>query len=122
MGFKSNGALGPVLLIALSESVESATSAIAHGDVQKLEFEIARIRRLLSRVPGSSVIGGTEVMGDDGDGVYARDQQKLRAVLAHQLAIFGCVVHRSLRTVTALRALLPSADGTYSPLVSQRRD
>ena len=107
--------------MALSASVERATSAIAHGDVQRLEVEIARQRNLLSGGASGCAVEGEEVMGGGGDGACARDQQRLRAVLARQVMVFGRAVSRAMRTVTALRSLLPSSDGTYSPLVSQRR-
>src|SRR5512142_1336753 len=114
MNFGNTGVIDPALLMALSQSVESATSAIANGDVQKLEFEISRQRRLLSRVPDGYALEGNEVVGDGGDGTCARDQHRLCAVLARQVAVFTCAVNRALRTITALRSLLPSADGTYS--------
>ncbi|MDT8066871.1 MAG: hypothetical protein ROO76_01760 [Terriglobia bacterium] len=108
-------------LRAMSESVESATSALARNDLQGLESETSRQLALLRKIPFDGPQIDVRVAGDDGSEACAPDQHELRAVLAHQLAVLRCAVTRGIRSVIALRSLLPHADGTYSALVAQRR-
>jgi hypothetical protein len=109
------------LLEALSNSVRSATVALVCADVPQLETETARQKKLLDQLSNFSRTSKDSVSTGGGDPDYrARDRQDLRAALALHVSVLSFAIHRSLRTLAALRALYAGAEGTYTAVSARR--
>ncbi|MGE5111462.1 MAG: hypothetical protein ACM3JB_11430 [Acidobacteriaceae bacterium] len=109
------------LLEALSNSVRSATVALARSDVHQLQTETARQENLLQQLSKSFSASKVRIFTGGGDPEdRARDRQDLRAALALHVSVLGYAIQRSLRTVAALLALYAGAEGTYTAVPARR--
>lgn len=109
------------LLEALSNSVRSATVALARSDLHQLQTETARQEDLLRQLLNLSRASNDRISTGGGDPDHrARDRQDFRVALALQASVLGFAIQRSLRTVAALRALYAGSESTYAAVPARR--